>query len=146
MSRRRPKRPGRKLLGLDLGERRIGVAITDDTGILASPLTSIDLRHDDLERVAEIARERGVAGIIAGLPTSLSGDEGFQAKRAREMGDQIQAIVDVPLIYWDERLTSAIADQVLAGRSRRKRRNETKGDRDAIAAAVLLQDYLETHR
>lgn len=144
MSKRRSKRPGRKLLGLDLGERRIGVAVTDDTGILASPVRIVDLRREGLQQVAEIARERQVAGIIAGLPTNLSGQEGFQANRTREMAAQLEELVDVPIIFWDERLTTAIADQMLADKRRGSKKGRRK-QRDAIAAAILLQDYLEAN-
>jgi putative holliday junction resolvase len=141
--RPKPRRPGRKLLGLDLGERRIGIAVSDDTGIIASPLRIIDLRRGQIDDVAKVVSELNVAGIVVGLPKGMRGDEGFQARETRALAAKLEHLVNVPLIFWDERLTSAIADRVLAdaGRSARERRDQ----RDAIAAAVMLQSYLDAH-
>lgn len=142
-SRRERQRPGRKLLGLDLGERRIGIAVSDATGLVATPLETLDLRRSGLEDVARFVEMHQVEGVVVGLPTTLSGGEGFQAERARAMANQLEELISVPLVFWDERLTSAIADQIL---ERRKRRPKDKGERDAIAAAILLQSYLDSHR
>lgn len=136
-------RPGRKLLGLDLGERRVGVAISDDIGIFASPQETIDLRHSTLRRVAELVERYQVAGIVIGLPSTMGGEEGFQARETRAMAAEIGTLVDVPIRFWDERLTSAIADQLMYQNKRAKRRK--KDERDAIAAAVMLQGYLDAH-
>jgi putative Holliday junction resolvase len=141
--RRKPRRPGPKLLGLDLGERRIGVAVSDDTGIIASPLRIIDLKVDTLDSIAVLARDLAVDGIVVGLPKGLRGDEGFQARQTREMAADIERRTNVPLLFWDERLTSAIADRVLAGAGRTDRQRRMQ--RDAIAAAVMLQSYLDAN-
>lgn len=143
---RRTRRPGAKLLGLDLGERRIGVSITDDTGILASPLEIVDLRYQGLDRVVELARAHGVAGIVAGLPRTMAGAEGFQAKRSREQADQLRELTDLPIILWDERLTTAMADQILSGSGKKRRSpQQRRKERDALAAAILLQDYINAN-
>lgn len=141
--RRKPRRPGRKLLGLDLGERRIGVAVSDDTGVIASPDRIIDLRRGTLADVARLATDLKVDGIVVGLPKGMRGDEGFQARETRAMAAEIEALVDVPIIFWDERLSSAIADQALSQsvKSPRDRRTQL----DAIAAAVTLQSYLDAN-
>lgn len=141
--RRKQRRPGPKLLGLDLGERRIGVAVSDDTGVIASPLRIVDLRSETLADVATIAETLRVDGIVVGLPIGMRGSEGPQARETRELAAELAQLVDVPLMFWDERLTSAIADRALAnaGRSSRERRVQ----KDAIAAAVLLQSYLDAH-
>ena len=141
--RRKPRRPGPKLLGLDLGERRIGVAVSDDTGIIASPERIIDLRRATLEDVANLADEFKVDGIVVGLPKGMSGDEGYQARETRAMAAEIEELVNVPVIFWDERLSSFIADQALSARvkSPRERRNQL----DAIAAAVTLQSYMDAN-
>lgn len=136
-------RPGRKLLGLDLGERRVGVAISDDIGIFASPHETIDLRHATLQRVAELVEQHRIDGIVVGLPSTMGGEEGFQARETRAMAAEIEELVDVPIRFWDERLTSAIADQLMYQNKRAKRRR--KEERDAIAAAVMLQGYLDAH-
>ncbi|MEX1158093.1 MAG: Holliday junction resolvase RuvX [Thermomicrobiales bacterium] len=141
--RRKPRRPGPKLLGLDLGERRIGVAVSDDTGVIASPVRIIDLKRATLEDVANLAGEFKVDGIIVGLPKGMSGDEGFQARETRAMAAEIEAFVSVPIIFWDERLSSYIADQALSARVKSPR--ERRKQLDAIAAAVTLQSYLDAN-
>ncbi len=138
------ERPGRKLLGLDLGERRVGIAISDDLGSIAFPVGIVDLRSQTLEDVAEIARQHNIDGIVAGLPTTLSGEEGFQAREARSMADALSKLVDVRIVFWDERLTSAIADRVIESGGRRKK-HRNSGDRDALAASIMLQGYLDAH-
>lgn len=141
--RRKPRRPGPKLLGLDLGERRIGVAVSDDTGTIASPERIIDLRRATLEDVAGLADEFKVDGIVVGLPKGMSGDEGFQARETRAMAAEIEALVSVPIIFWDERLSSYIADQALSARVKSPR--ERRKQLDAIAAAVTLQSYMDAN-
>lgn len=141
--RRKPRRPGAKLLGLDLGERRIGIAVSDDTGIIASPLRIVDLKHASLADVAALTIDMDVAGIVVGLPIGMQGSEGHQARETRAMAAELEALVTIPIMFWDERLTSAIADRALAdsGMSSRDRRDQ----KDAIAAAVLLQSYLDAN-
>lgn len=140
--RRKAGRPGPKLLALDLGERRIGIAISDDMGIIASPLETVDLRKSSIERVAELAANHNVHGIVAGLPKTMKGEEGYQAREARSMAKEIEEIVEVPVLLWDERLTSSIADQIIGPKRKKSARKE---QRDAVAAAVLLQSYLDAH-
>lgn len=139
------ERPGRKLLGLDLGERRVGVAVSDDLGSISFPVGAIDLRHQSLEDVARLAQEQNVEGIVAGLPTTLSGDEGFQARQARAMAAELSEMVDLRIVFWDERLTSAIADRLLDADRGNRRKNRNSGDRDAIAASIMLQGYLDAN-
>ncbi len=131
-----------RLLGVDLGERWIGVAATDDTGVLAAPVETIDLKRRPLADVAGIAAERSVAGIVVGLPRTLAGDEGFQAKRARDQAAELQGETDIPVVFWDERLTTAMAEQI-SKRSRRRRARATQPD--AVAAAILLQSYVDAN-
>jgi putative Holliday junction resolvase len=141
--RLRAIRPGRKLLGLDLGERRIGVAVTDDLGMFAFPHGIVDLAKSSLDEVARIAVELQVKGIVVGLPKNMRGDEGYQARETRAMAADIAQITNLPVVYADERLTSFIADQALAARGVKPRDRRTQ--RDAIAAAVMLQGYLDAH-
>lgn len=143
--RKQQERPGRKLLGLDLGERRIGIAVSDDLGTIAFPVGIVDLRRQTLHDVAELARARNVDGIVAGLPTTLGGQEGFQAREARVMADELAGLVDVRIVFWDERLTSTIADRVLESGGR-KRKSRESGERDAIAASIMLQSYLDSNQ
>jgi putative Holliday junction resolvase len=143
MVRRLRRRPGRKLLGLDLGERWIGVAVTDETGVLASPSSVVDLRRASLAEIARLARALNVAGVVVGLPRTMSGTEGFQARRAREQAAELARLLDVPVVFWDERLTTAMADQIVASRGRRQRGKTTQYD--ALAAAIMLQSYVDAH-
>lgn len=141
--RRKPRRPGPKLIGLDLGHRRIGVAVSDDTGTIASPERILDLQLATLEDVANLVGEFRADGIVVGLPKGMNGDEGFQARETREMALEIEALVDVPVIFWDERLSSFIADQALASRIKSPR--ERRKQLDAVAAAVTLQSYMDAN-
>lgn len=143
MVHRSRRRPGRRLLGVDLGERWIGVAATDDTGVLASPVETIDIRRATLDAVVRLAYERDVAAIVVGLPKTMSGQEGFQARKAREQANAIQSLTDLPVIFWDERLTTAMAEEIFARNTRKRRRGASQPD--ALAAAILLQSYIDAN-
>ncbi len=111
---------------------------------MAFPVGIVDLRHETLDAVARLAVEHEVEGIVAGLPRTMRGEEGHQAREARAMAEELAEMVAIRIVFWDERLTSYMADRVLEGRSR-KRKSRSSGDRDAIAAAIMLQDYLDAN-
>lgn len=129
------------ILGLDVGEKRIGVALAD--GLLAIPLTVIDRAGEeaDLERVLTLAEEHEVKRIVVGLPRSLDGSIGRQAERVLSFSSALSESTDVPVDTWDERLSTVSAERLLldAGVKREKRRAR----RDAMAAAIILQSYLD---
>jgi len=129
------------ILGLDVGEKRIGVALAD--GLLAIPLTVIDRAGEeaDLERVLTLAEEHGVKRIVVGLPRSLDGSIGKQAERVLSFSSALSESTDVSVDTWDERLSTVSAERLLldAGVKREKRRAR----RDAMAAAIILQSYLD---
>jgi putative Holliday junction resolvase len=133
-------------LALDYGERRIGVAISDPQGLTARPLTVItrETREKDLERVRQIAAQFGVTLVVLGLPLNMDGTESPGARQARRFGNTIRHRLELAVELWDERLTTFEADQQMleAGLSPERR----KELRDAVAAAVILQDYLEAQR
>lgn len=133
-------------LALDYGERRIGVAISDPQGLSARPLTVItrETREKDLERVRQLAAQFGVGVVVIGLPLNMDGTEGLGARRARRFGNAIKHGLGLAVELWDERLTTFEADQQMleAGLSLERR----KELRDAVAAAVILGDYLEENR
>lgn len=135
-----------RTLGLDVGERRIGVAIADELGLIASPLTVVQRRPGDLDEIRELAREKRVDRVVIGLPTGMSGREGPQAITVRAFVDDMAAALDTDLRieFWDERLTTAVAERALRGQ--RRRRDRRKGEVDAMAAAVILQGYLDSRR
>ena len=137
--------PGRAM-GLDVGERRIGVAIADEFGTIASPLTTVTRQRGDLAELLDIARVRGVNIVVVGLPTGLSGREGPQAAVVRAFADELDdaAGAGIEVVFWDERLTTAVAERALRERGRGRAR--AKGEVDAVAAAVILQGYLDARR
>lgn len=133
-----------RLLGLDIGERRIGVAVCDETRTLARPLLTLKRasKREDFARILMLCREHQIDQIIAGLPRTLRGDEGRQAQRVRRYADELSAAIDVPVEFWDERYSSVEAQDRLAVSSRKAR---AKGDIDAAAAAIILQEYIDAY-
>ena len=132
--------PGR-ILGLDIGGERIGVAISDEMGILASPLGMIRRGGPVEAELVSYIQQYHPVKIVAGLPVSLSGREGPQAKEVREFTDALAARIGIDLEYWDERLTTSIAERSLIGSG--VRRKDRRDRVDALAASVILQGYLD---
>lgn len=135
--------PGR-MLGLDLGERRIGVAISDELGLIASPLTMVPRQGPVVRDVRALIARYGIVRVIVGMPMGLSGREGPQAASIRAYAESIREELGVPLDYWDERMTTSIAEQHLIASG--VRRDKRKQQIDAVAAAVMLQGYLDRER
>lgn len=137
-------------VGVDVGSVRVGVAVSDPTGTLASPLTV--LRRDqagdaDVAQIALIVHERGAVGVVVGLPRHLSGAEGQAVALARGYAARIaQAVAPVPVRLVDERLSTVSADRSLRAASPRSRAPGRRQRVDAAAAAVVLQGALETER
>ena len=134
-----------RVLGLDPGERRIGVAVADATGTIASPHSVIDQRHADVpESLRRIIDEYEVELIVVGLPVQLSGQEGSSAKAARAFAATVSDATGLPVALQDERFTTVTAEEaLLEGGVRRRQRREV---RDKVAAAVMLQGYLDSRR
>lgn len=130
-------------MGLDPGGKRIGVALSDPTGLLASAYSVLHRRtpEKDIEALRRIAEEYGVERVVIGLPLHLSGREGEEAGRAREFALQIEESLGLPVEMVDERLSSVEAERQLAQSG--VRRNQWKDRLDAVAAAVVLQAYLD---
>lgn len=136
--------PAGRLLGLDIGGRRIGVAISDELGTIASPVAMV-LRGPHVAReLRDLVAKYGAIGLIAGLPVGMSGREGPQAADIRAYTDAIAIDVGLPLEYWDERLSTSIAERSLIANG--TRRDKRKQQVDAVAAAVILQSYLDHQR
>lgn len=139
-------------LGIDYGERRIGLALSDATGLLASPWKTIAndanvgaaAQRLAIEIGALIAEEDGLALVVIGLPRRLSGEPNDQTARVQKLAELLRATVSIPIELQDERLTSHAADELLAARERdwRKRKQQL----DAMAAALILQDHLDHRR
>jgi len=135
-----------RLLGLDLGTRRIGVALSDPTGTLASPLSTLPHRslRRDVERIGDLCREHEVSGVVVGWPRNMDGTAGPAAQQAEAFAEALREGVSIPVDLWDERLSTAAAERaLLEGDVRRERRRDL---RDQVAAALILQAYLDARR
>jgi putative Holliday junction resolvase len=135
-----------RILGVDVGDRRVGVAVSDPLGILASPIAVVERlgTQADFKAIADLADAHEAERIVVGLPYSLNGSVGQQAKKVLEFLDALRPLTPVPLETWDERFTSAAADDLL--RERGMGPEERRRRIDSAAAAVMLQDYLDSHR
>ena len=133
-------------LGLDVGERRIGVALSDASGRLATPLTTIGAvpQAQAIARIAALCAEHEVVAVVIGLPLTMRGEVGPQAETVRRFGEALAAGVALPIDYFDERLTSAAAEQLL--REMGVKPEKRKLQIDQVAASIILQDYLDSRR
>jgi putative Holliday junction resolvase len=133
------------VLGLDLGERRIGVALSDPLGITAQGRETIPRRggRKDHEAIAALARTEGVRRVVVGLPLRLDGTAGAAAEEARRFAAELERVSDLPVELWDERLTTVEVERAMtaAGVRRRKRRGEV----DRLSAVLILQSWLDAH-
>lgn len=131
-----------RTLGLDFGERRIGVAVTDPTGVLAQPLETIQCSRSGgdvhLQRIAELVTDYEVGRIVVGLPLHLDGREGEAAGRARDFGEAVAERTRVAVEFLDERWTTLEAERVLRETGTRRRKGI-----DSVAAAIILRTYIE---
>lgn len=133
-------------MALDLGARRIGVAVSDDAGIMAHPLTALETDKRGafpLDALRALLEERGVGGIVVGFPRRLDGTVGPEAQAAEALAQELRGALGIRVELWDERLTTVEAERLLieAGVRRKKRRGAT----DRIAAALILQGFLDHH-
>lgn len=133
-----------RLMGLDYGTRRIGIAVSTAEQNIASPLENYTRQRveADARRLAALAEEYEVVGLVVGLPVHMSGDEGGKAREAREFGTWVSKLTGLPVCYWDERYTSAMADIYLQnfGLGPKKR----KAHIDKLAAQLMLQSFLNS--
>lgn len=140
-----PSAPAR-ILGLDHGERRIGVAISDEMGLTAQPLLTIQHtnRRNDMRSLGRVLRRYGCAEIVIGWPIHLSGDISPRAQAAEKFAETLRAEFSLPVHLWDERLSTAEAHRHLdaAGRGPRDRKDVI----DQVAAVLILQSWLDAHR
>jgi len=134
------------VLGLDPGERRIGVAVSDPRGVAAQPLRVIERASfaEDAARLRELVEARKAERVVVGLPLGMDGEAGPAARSARRYANRLRRELQVEVVLWDERLSTAEAERSLlsAGESRARRREV----RDAVAAALILQSYLDAQR
>ncbi len=129
-------------MALDVGDKRVGVAVCDELQTLASPLVVLERRSraEDLARLGRLAAEQRVVGLVVGHPLNVDGSAGLQAQQAARYADRVATTLALPLLLWDEYGSSQEAAVRLAHAPRRRR----QASLDAEAAAVILQDYLDT--
>ncbi|HEX9372670.1 MAG TPA: Holliday junction resolvase RuvX [Roseiflexaceae bacterium] len=137
--------PGR-IMALDVGGRRIGVALSDTTRVLASPLTTLRAEPRDrvIAQIAALVAQHEVAEVVVGLPLTLSGEVGPQAQTVQTFADELRRALDVPLHLFDERLTSVAAERMMIDMGIKPERRKARIDE--VAASIILQDFLETRR
>jgi putative Holliday junction resolvase len=135
-----------RLAGVDFGTVRIGIAISDARQVLASPFDNYTRgsKDQDAGYFRRLVKEEAVVGFVVGLPIHMSGDESQKSREVREFGRWLAAVSGLPIDYYDERLSSAIADDLLAvGQLNKKQRHKR---RDMLAALVILTNYLDSDR
>ncbi|MGD0683214.1 MAG: Holliday junction resolvase RuvX [Terracidiphilus sp.] len=133
-----------RYLGLDIGNRRIGVAVSDELGLTAQPVLTLERRNnqrEDLRSLARLCRRFGVVGIVVGNPMQLSGDLSPQAVKTQAFAAELGALSGLPIHLWDERLTTREAHQILyeAGHARQQHRRVV----DQVAATLILQSFMD---
>ena len=135
-----------RTLALDFGDRRIGMALSDPTGLTARPLMTLTRtgRDDDMRAILEVVRRHEVRRIVVGMPLDMSGRRGKRARITASFMDRVRSAVGLPVIPWDERLTTVQAERILLeGDVSRARRREVI---DQVAAVIVLQAYLDSRR
>jgi len=135
-----------RALGVDFGEKRIGLAVSDPTNTLATPLETVHRRagkRPPIARIAEIARSFDVEHVVVGLPLGLDGEENPWCVEVRAMGEKLGARLDSAVSFVDERMTSVRAERAVRSIGLSKRDREQKGRIDAAAAQLILQSWLD---
>src|SRR5881409_3977589 len=131
-----------RILALDFGRARIGVAISDELQLLAHPLETVPAKERPASRVAEIVREKKVDHVVAGIPRQMNGQIGTAATEALQFVEKLRAVLPCPVVTWDERLTTVAAHRAL--RDAGKKTRQTRGYVDQVAAQMILQSYLDS--
>lgn len=133
---------GKRCLAVDYGDKRTGLAVSDPTGIIVQPLPTLELEEieDLVEAIVAEADKQEAGTVVVGLPLRLDGTEGSRVQKTRKLVEQLRQRLSIPIVEWDERLTSAEAEELLrhAGLDWRKR----KGKIDKVAAVLILRSYL----
>jgi putative Holliday junction resolvase len=132
----------KRVLGIDYGDVRVGVAVSDELGFMAHPLETIDVRRSPaVARIRELAAARGVETIVVGLPRNMDGSHGPAADKAKKFAEELRAALSCTVVTWDERLTTVSAQRSMqeAGRKAKDQKNVI----DQAAAQVILQSWLD---
>jgi putative pre-16S rRNA nuclease len=138
--------PVRRVLGLDVGSKRIGIAVSDPLGITAQGLETLQRQNKrlDFEKLEKLARDYSVAEVVVGFPLRMSGAEGSQAEKMHRFADELRERLQIPVHLWDERLTSAEANRLLRETEMSIQRRAQVVDQ--MAAVLILQSWMERQR
>lgn len=134
-----PQTPNSSILALDVGEKRIGIALANSIARIASPLVTLPNDDNFTDSLRELVETNGVGLLVIGLPRSLDGAVTAQTEYAQEFGKEIQKSLQIPIVMQDEAVTSAKAETELSS----KRKSFTKEDIDMLSAVYILEDYLK---
>ena len=132
----------RRILGVDLGRARIGVAVSDELGMLAHPVETIPASVDALKRIGQLVQEKNAERVVIGLPRHMNGSVGTGATEALAFAGKLRALVPCEVITWDERLTTTAANRALRASGRKTR--DSRAFVDQVAAQMILQGYLDS--
>ena len=133
-----------RALALDVGERRIGIAVCDPSGTLARPLCTLERRSraEDFAAIGRLAADHQAELVVVGRPLTLRGEVGPQARRIERYAQALAEALTIPICLWDERYSTAVAEDIISHTRRKGQRRAT--DVDAVAAAVILQGFLDS--
>ena len=134
----------KRILGIDFGRVRIGLAISDELRFLAHPLETIAANSRATGRIADIVREKNVELVVLGIPNRMSGEVGSAAEEALVFAKELRVVLGCEVVTWDERLTTVAAHRAL--RDAGKKTRETRAYVDQVAAQMILQGYLDSRR
>lgn len=134
------------IISVDYGDKRTGIAICDKLEMLASPVCVITEWNQEVlaKKIVEIANEKKAEQIVVGLPKNMDGSMGFRSEACQALGTLIQSLTEIPVVYWDERLTTVSAHRILSENN--VRGNKRKNVVDAVAADIILQDYIDSRK
>lgn len=131
------------ILSVDYGDKRTGIAVCDKFEMLASPVCVITEWNIDTlaNKIIDVAKEKHAEEIVVGLPKNMDGSEGFRADACKELGEKLKNLTEIPVNFWDERLTTVSAHKILSENNVRGKKR--KAVVDAVAADIILQDYID---
>lgn len=135
-----------RIIGIDYGERRVGIAISDPTATIAQPLTVLTRRagkRPPVQAIADLITEHGVEHIVVGLPLTLAGDDSDWTREVRAFGEKLAERAGTGVSFADERMTSVIAERAVRSLGLKRSEREQKGRVDSAAAVIILQSHLD---
>ena len=134
------------ILSVDYGDKRTGIAVCDKYEMLASPVCVITEWNIDTlaNKIIDVAKEKTAEEIVVGLPKNMDGSEGFRADACKELGEKLKNLTEIPIKFWDERLTTVSAHKILSDNNVRGKKR--KAVVDAVAADIILQDYIDSRK